>query len=86
MHNLLQFCDAAHSNVKLFISHGGMLSVMEAVYHAVPILAVPLGMDQKLNMRRITDFGSGIALSFKDVTNHTLTTAISEVIGEHNSR
>ncbi|XP_035703104.1 2-hydroxyacylsphingosine 1-beta-galactosyltransferase isoform X3 [Folsomia candida] len=76
----------AHSNVKLFISHGGMLSVMEAVYHAVPILAVPLGMDQKLNMRRITDFGSGIALSFKDVTNHTLTTAISEVIGEHNSR
>lgn len=32
----------AHKNVKLFISHGGTLGIIEGTYHAVPMLAIPV--------------------------------------------
>jgi hypothetical protein len=40
-----------HPNVKLFITHGGLLSTTEAAYAAVPVLGIPVFGDQKVNMR-----------------------------------
>lgn len=31
-----------HSKIKIFMSHGGLLSTQEAAYHGVPILALPI--------------------------------------------
>ncbi|KAK8724674.1 hypothetical protein OTU49_011203, partial [Cherax quadricarinatus] len=39
----------AHNNVKVFITHGGLLSMQEAIYHATPLLALPLFGDQPKN-------------------------------------
>lgn len=36
----------------LFITHGGQNSLMQAVYHAVPVLAIPLFGDQFDNLVR----------------------------------
>lgn len=37
-----------HENTKLFITHGGLLSTQEAIYNAVPMLGIPVLVDQFL--------------------------------------
>lgn len=48
-----------HPNTKLFITHGGTNGLYEAIFHAVPMLGLPLLVDQYDNMLRITDRGAG---------------------------
>lgn len=42
-----------HKNIKLFMSHGGLLSTQEAVYHGVPMLALPIWGNVKFQWSRI---------------------------------
>jgi UDP:flavonoid glycosyltransferase YjiC (YdhE family) len=44
------------------ICHGGLGTVLRALAHGVPILALPLGRDQVFNARRVEALGAGIAL------------------------
>jgi glucuronosyltransferase len=73
-----------HKNCKLFITHGGLNSVQEAVYHGVPVLGLPFGTDQKLNMRRAIDDGYASKLAWTEINQETLTSAIIELL--YNSR
>ena len=36
----------AHKNVAMFITHCGMHGVMESIYHAVPMVGMPVFIDQ----------------------------------------
>lgn len=47
-------------NTAVFVSHGGMNSLNEALYHGVPVVLVPQALDQFINSRRISDLGAGI--------------------------
>ena len=38
-----------HPNVKLFITHGGLGSFLESLYHATPLLVMPGFVDQERN-------------------------------------
>ncbi len=49
----------ANSNVKLLITHCGQKSLFEAVYHAKPLIGVPLCYDQKYNARVLEAKGYG---------------------------
>ncbi|XP_040194284.1 LOW QUALITY PROTEIN: UDP-glucuronosyltransferase 3A1-like [Rana temporaria] len=42
-----------HPKLRLFVAHGGMNGLMEAVYHGVPVLGIPLFGDQIENMVRV---------------------------------
>ena len=45
----------ADPRVRLFVSHGGLNSVVESVYHAKPLLVFPLVWDQPLNAATAAD-------------------------------
>ncbi|KAL3267335.1 hypothetical protein HHI36_011466 [Cryptolaemus montrouzieri] len=49
----------AHKNVKLFITHGGLYSTIESIYHGVPMLGFPFFGDQMSNLMRAERFGYG---------------------------
>ncbi|XP_042858862.1 UDP-glycosyltransferase UGT5-like [Penaeus japonicus] len=58
----------AHPNVKVFISHAGLLSTQEAAYHATPVLALPIMADQPRNAANIKGAGFGLALEWEEIT------------------
>ncbi|XP_063921312.1 UDP-glycosyltransferase UGT5-like [Zophobas morio] len=70
----------AHPNVKLFITHGGFLSTTETVYHGVPILAIPILGDQKLNAKSAMSKGFGLVLPYSELTEDKLTQSIQEIL------
>uniref|UniRef100_A0A1I8NDZ1 UDP-glucuronosyltransferase n=1 Tax=Musca domestica TaxID=7370 RepID=A0A1I8NDZ1_MUSDO len=54
----------AHPRVKLFISHGGLLSTTEAIYHGKPILGLPVFYDQAMNVRKAKQLGIALGVNF----------------------
>lgn len=72
----------AHPNVKLFISHAGLLSMTESIYHGVPFVGIPLGSDQNLNMARAERAGHGVKVNFFNLTAESLDWAVREVLGD----
>jgi len=74
----------AHPNLKVFVTHGGLLSTQEALYHNVPLVGTPLGMDQMANMRRAEKNGFGIVLDFKTLTKERLVSSIKKAFTDKN--
>lgn len=72
----------AHPNVKLFVTHGGLLSTIETVYHGVPVLAIPIFGDQKQNAQFISERGFGLYLYYQDLTEENLTERLTQLLTE----
>lgn len=51
----------------LFVTHGGMNSVNEAMYAGVPMLVVPQGADQPVVAGRVVELGAGLSIRTQDV-------------------
>ncbi|XP_068086153.1 UDP-glycosyltransferase UGT5 [Anabrus simplex] len=76
----------AHPNVKLFITHGGLLSTMETVYYGVPILGISIFGDQQLNMRRAELSGYGIRIDFSNLTSESLEWGLNTILNDPSYR
>lgn len=72
----------AHPNVKAFVSHCGASSINEALYHAVPVVAIPFASDQPLNAKKIADQGWAMVIPFLELTEEKLDAALSGVIND----
>ncbi|XP_058833854.1 UDP-glycosyltransferase UGT5-like [Topomyia yanbarensis] len=70
----------AHPNVKLFITHGGLLGTTEALYHGKPIVGIPIFGDQMMNVRRAVRTGYGVMLDLNDATEESVLNAIETVL------
>ncbi|XP_001359924.3 UDP-glucuronosyltransferase [Drosophila pseudoobscura] len=70
----------AHPNVKLFICHGGMLSIIEAAYYAKPVLGFPLFYDQFRNIDRLVVEGAAHILDINAVDREELAETIQRMI------
>lgn len=70
----------AHPNVKVFITHGGLLGSTEAIYHGVPVVGIPIFGDQELNMARAERAGYGLTVSYQNLTQDSLTWALREML------
>uniref|UniRef100_A0A1I8N526 UDP-glucuronosyltransferase n=1 Tax=Musca domestica TaxID=7370 RepID=A0A1I8N526_MUSDO len=70
----------AEKKVKLFISHGGLLSTFEAVHHAKPMLGIPIFFDQNLNVNNAQKRGFAIKLDIATLTPSLLKESILEMM------
>ena len=64
----------------LFITHGGMNSVSEAMVSGVPMLVIPFVSDQPMNARQVEKLGLGKVLDYKTITADTLRDAAFSVM------
>ena len=70
----------AHPNTKVFISHCGLLSTQEALWHAVPVLGFPVFADQPQNALRLKNLGVSETLTVNDFTEDELHDTIKNLI------
>ena len=69
----------SHENIKLFISHCGINSVLESIYHSTPIIGFPLSIDQPFNADRLQHRALGYRMRIKDFTSDELIERISDI-------
>ncbi|XP_017031367.1 UDP-glucosyltransferase 2 [Drosophila kikkawai] len=70
----------AHHNVQLFITQGGMLSLVEAVYSGVPMLGLPLFFDHFSNIHQVRVAGMAEVLDPNNLNVDSLTSTILELL------
>jgi len=71
-----------HPKTKLFITHGGTNGLYEAIYHSVPMLGLPLLVDQFDNMLRVTERGAGLTLDITKINEDDLFFSIQRVLND----
>jgi len=64
----------------LFISHGGLNSIHDALYFGVPLLLCPQQEEQTLNGSRVVDLGAGLMLHKKHLTIETVRQAATQLL------
>ena len=69
----------AHPNMRLFVTHGGMNSYIEAVYHGVPLLVAPFAIDQHGTAALVKSQGFGEKLDLNDFTSDELKNLIKTI-------
>ncbi|XP_064545689.1 UDP-glucosyltransferase 2 [Drosophila montana] len=72
----------AQSNVKAFLTHGDSFGIQEAIYNAVPIIVLPLLMDQMNNGERVQERYLGVRISAKNFSVDSFSAALKKIIRE----
>ncbi|KAL3289246.1 hypothetical protein HHI36_003678 [Cryptolaemus montrouzieri] len=72
----------AHPKTKVFITHGGTLSMIEALNYGVPMIAIPFNGDQHMNAKFIETRKLGKLLNLEDVAEETFGEVLSSIIGD----
>ena len=77
---------AVLKQASLFITHGGMNSVSEAMTRGVPMVVIPFTSDQPVNAKQVERLNLGRILSPKSVTAERLKAAAQAVMGDETIR
>lgn len=62
------------------MTHGGLLSTQEAIYHGVPVLGLPFINDQLLNMDKAVHDGYALQLRWGELDEERLHGAVEELL------
>ncbi|XP_001848192.2 UDP-glucosyltransferase 2 [Culex quinquefasciatus] len=76
----------AHPNLKLFITHSGLLSTQEAIWHGVPIIGFPVFADQHKNINYCVQMGVAKKLSISKIKSNDLVTAVQQLMTDQRYR
>lgn len=63
----------------VFVTHGGMNSVSEALVYGTPMVAIPFVSDQPVNARRIEKLGVGKKLEYSAANKNTIKNTVLSV-------
>ena len=77
---------AVLKQASLFITHGGMNSVSEAMIHGVPMVVIPFVSDQPVNAQQVERLGLGKVLAYKTVTPDRLKETVYSVLEDERIR
>ncbi|XP_039494879.1 UDP-glycosyltransferase UGT5 [Drosophila santomea] len=72
----------AHPNVKLFITHCGIMSVIEAAYYATPVLGLPSFYDQFINLEVMKEEEAALELNINSLTVQELKDTVESLINQ----
>ncbi|XP_051165472.1 UDP-glucosyltransferase 2-like isoform X2 [Leptopilina boulardi] len=75
-----------HKNVKVFVTHGGLLGTLESIYYKVPMIGFPLFGDQFYNMKVCEDREIAISLDYHKFTANDFLEALNVVLKNNNYR
>ncbi|XP_017001726.3 UDP-glycosyltransferase UGT5 isoform X1 [Drosophila takahashii] len=70
----------AHPNLRVFMSHGGLMGTTEAVASGVPIVGVPIYGDQSLNIASLVQRGMALQLDLRKLDENTVFEALAKAL------
>uniref|UniRef100_A0A0A9Y0D8 UDP-glucuronosyltransferase n=1 Tax=Lygus hesperus TaxID=30085 RepID=A0A0A9Y0D8_LYGHE len=76
----------AHNKTLLFITHGGLQSMVESINFGVPTIGMPVFFDQFKDVKFMTTVGMGLPLHYDNITEETVSWTINEVINNPSYR
>ena len=79
---LWSFPPQGHTKTRAFITHGGANGVYEAIYHGVPMVGIPMFMDQPDNMVHMKARGAAVIVDFNSLSTKDLVDGINAVVNE----
>lgn len=69
-----------HPKIRAFVTHGGLLSMLETVFHAVPIVTMPVFCDHDADAKKAEIDGYALKLELAELTPEKLLRALKTVI------
>ncbi|EDW38374.1 GL12557 [Drosophila persimilis] len=72
----------AHDKVIAFITHGGLLSTTESIYHGKPVVGIPFFGDQFMNMANAEIAGFGITVKYHQLEAPLLRSAVERITSD----
>lgn len=73
---------SGHPKILAFVNDGGLLGVLESVYHAVPMVVMPVFCEHGTNSRKPKDDGYALVLDLHNLTEDMLFSSTIEVIDD----
>ncbi|XP_006775263.1 PREDICTED: UDP-glucuronosyltransferase 2B31-like [Myotis davidii] len=71
-----------HPKTKAFITHGGTNGIYEAIYHGIPMVGIPMFVDQPDNIAPMKTKGTAIILDFNTMSSADLLNALKTFIND----
>ncbi|KAL5767066.1 hypothetical protein ACOSQ2_013849 [Xanthoceras sorbifolium] len=77
-----------HSSTGGFVSHCGWSSTLEAMVYGVPIIAIPMKLDQPINAKLVVDMGVGMEVprKNKELAREEVASVIRRVVVEEEGK
>ena len=66
----------------VFITHGGMNSISEALVYEVPMIVIPFMADQPVNARQVETLGLGKRMDYKTLNSQSLKETVLSVFAD----
>jgi len=75
-----------HPNLKVFVTHGGLGSLVESIYHKAVIVGIPFSNDQKPNILRAVGHGYATSLDWDNFSAEELVQKIKQAMRNETMR